>query len=186
MDSEQNSGDGARVVDEGVHEHEQVESEARAMERGEKRVPVSEAIRYRKRAQEAEQRGTELESALEELREALEASRSSLLAAERGRGIDEVLVELRAVDMETARAMLEREVGGGDDPEGIRKAALALKRGKPFLFRGDGTVVRGSSMGGRPKKGRGGVESHARVAAETGDRGALMRYLRARREKGSA
>jgi len=185
-DEKQDGGDGARVADAGVHENEQVESDARALERGEKRVPVSEAIRYRKRAQDAEKRGEELETALTELREALDVSRASLIDAERGRGVDEVLVELRVVDLETARVMLEREVAGVDDFDGIRKAALGLKSKKPFLFRGEGLAARGSAMGSRPRKGVGGVEPHARAAAETGDRGALMRYLRARREKGSA
>jgi len=161
-----------------------IEQESRAMERGEKRVPVSEAIRYRKRAQEAETKSQELETALEELRGALDESRASLIAAERRRNVDEVLVELRAVDLETARVLLDRSVDEEEETD-IRRAALELKRRKPFLFRSvSGT--HGSAMGGRPRQARDGLEKHAAVAAESGDRGALMRYLRVRRKDGSA
>lgn len=129
-------------------------------------------------------RVSELEGALEELRTALEESRASLLAAERGRKVDEALIELRAVDLETARAMLEKEMLPEQDD--VRAAAVSLRRRKPFLFRGVSAASGGAAMGGRPRAGSNGVETHARAAAETGDRGALLTYLRARRENGSA
>jgi len=162
------------------------EGGGRLVERDEKRVPVTEAIRYRKRAQEAEREREELASSLEELRSALDESRTMLIESERRRHVDSALTELRSVDLETARVMLEGSIGGEADEGTIRKAAAELRRKKPFLFRSCATPSGGSSMGGRPRRGADPLESHARAATETGDRKALMRYLRVRRDEGSS
>lgn len=162
-----------------------VEGGGRLVERDEKRVPVTEAIRYRKRAQEAEREREELASSLEELRSALDESRSMLIESERRRHVDAALTELRSVDLETARVMLEGSVEGEQDEESIRRAAAELKRKKPFLFRSSGAPT-GGSMGGRPRQGARALETRAREASETGDRKALMRYLRVRRDEGSS
>ena len=157
---------------------------ARAPE--EKRVPVGEAIRYRKRAQEAEAERESLEAALEELRGALASSREALEASERRRVVDGALAALRPADLETARLVLEREIGEGDaDEETVREMAAALKKRKPFLFR-PSSAPGGAAMGERPRATRDGLEAHARAASETGDRKALMRYLRVRRAEGAA
>lgn len=175
------NGDGAREAGEAGRDET-----ARPMERGEKRVPVSEAVKYRKRAQEAEASCEALERSLEALRTSLDESREMLHASERARHVDASLSELRAVDLETARAMLQREVEGEPDAEAIREAARELKKRKPFLFRTSGAPGGASSMGGRPRQQAGPLETSAREASQRGDRKALMRYLWERREADGA
>ena len=157
----------------------------RLLERDEKRVPVSEAVKYRKRAQEAERSNETLQASLDELRSALDESRSMLLASERRRTIDETLAGLHPADLETARVMLEGALQTDAEGEAIREAAKELKRRKPFLFRTPGAAQAGS-MGGRPRQKAGTLDTHAKSASETGDRKALMRYLRVRREEGAS
>lgn len=153
---------------------------------GEHRVPVGEAIRYRKRAQDAETRAGALQDRVRELEQTLAQTREALDAVERRGEIDRALVRAEAVDLETARLLTElavREMDGAD----VEAAVAELRRRKPFLFRNGvrgrtGSV--GAAMSGRtPQAGSDGqrlVEA-AEAAARAGDRGALLRYLRARR-----
>jgi molybdopterin converting factor small subunit len=121
------------------------------------------------------ERVAELEQTLREAREALDAS-------ERRREIDVALLREEAVDLETARMLTEAAVEQMDEPD-VALAVRELRQRKAFLFR------RGSANGGAAMSGHGPgdatgasvVAEAASAAAATGDRGALLRYLRARR-----
>ncbi|MEO1130117.1 MAG: hypothetical protein AAFX05_10495 [Planctomycetota bacterium] len=126
-------------------------------------------------AETQDERVMELEQTLREAREALDAS-------ERRREIDVALLREEAVDLETARMLTEAAVGQMDEPD-VALAVRELRRRKSFLFRrGPGSP--GAAMSGHGSgdvAGESVVEEAASAAAATGDRGALLRYLRARR-----
>lgn len=151
----------------------------------ERRVPVGEAIRYRKRAQEAEGRAGTLEARVRELEATLASARETMDSLERRHEIDLTLMRAEAVDLETSRLLTELTVAEMDEPD-VGAAVAELRRRKPFLFRknaGDRMGSVSAAMSGRARQA--GVvdrlEDAADVAARTGDRGALLRYLRARR-----
>jgi hypothetical protein len=146
---------------------------------GERLVPVSEAIRYRKRAQAAEQRLDELKGQLEGTRAELEGVRGTVQKLERRQKIDEMLTESEAVDVEVARLLTEAAVELMEQPD-IRLAVEDLRRQKPYLFR-----RRAGGATAMPAHGRGEDRGDASRAAEravvSGDRRDLLRYLRLRR-----
>lgn len=153
---------------------------------GERRVPVGEAIRYRKRAQDAEARAEVLADRVSGLESTLARTREALDSVERRHAIDLALLEADAVDLETSRLLTELAVSEMDEPD-IGAAVGELRARKPFLFRGSardrGRPV-GAAMSGRALQAGSddeGLVDAAEAAARRGDRGALLRYLRARR-----
>lgn len=178
-----------RVVDEDLAvEREDVEgaeepsSETGEREHcGERMVPLSESVRYRRRAQAAERRYKELEERLSGVRGELERTREALDSAERRRQIDLLLIEAEARDLEAARLLTEAAVAQMDEVD-VEAAVSELRRRKPYLFR---SVDRGGSPGGRSQRYRGGagdqLDEAAAEAAVSGNRRDLLRYLRLRR-----
>jgi hypothetical protein len=121
-------------------------------------------------------RAAELEAKLAETERTLAESREALDAAERKREIERELSRQGAIDLETAAMLTEAAVASMDRKDA--KAAIAdLKRSKPFLFR---PPVRTSAMSGAVEP-ESGIEQAAAAARESGDRRALLRYLRMRR-----
>jgi hypothetical protein len=113
---------------------------------------------------------TETESLLARAREALDAS-------ERKRQIERELFAENALDVETA-AMLTEAVVAGMDKADVRAAVADLRKRKPFLFRA--TTPRTSSvMGGHAQSDP--LADAAAAARDSGDRRALLKYLRLRR-----
>lgn len=145
-------------------------------------VPVTEAIRYRKRAQAAEQELGAAKGRLQDLQVELEQARQTIDALDRRQRIDAMLADAEAVDLEVARLLTEAAVEVMDEPD-VKLAIDELRRLKPYLFRrrADGGAA---SM---PARQRGGGGHHADEAADraasTGDRRDLLRYLRLRRTK---
>lgn len=145
-----------------------------------KLVPVTEAIRYRRRAQQAEQRLGDLERELGELRSAYDASQETITALERRERIDALLTESDTVDLEAARLLTEVAVAGMDEPD-VAGAVADLRRHKPYLF-DRGGVGLPSAMGPRePEREHDPAADAADEARQTGDRRDLLRYLRLRR-----
>lgn len=169
-----------------MHEHERGEvargDDARETSeevRAERQVPVSEAIRQRKRAQEAESRLAVMGERVSELERDLGAAREALDSAERGRQIDAALAEADAVDLETARLLTEMAVAQMDEPD-VRLAVEELQRKKGFLFRRQRSGM-SAATGSIASSGRHRAVEAAQAAAGSGDRAALLAYLRARR-----
>jgi hypothetical protein len=148
--------------------------------------PTAEIIRVlreqwrveRARAEAAEQAARALDAKVREVEASLAAAREALDSVERRHRIDLALLEEDAVDLETARLLTEAAVSRM--PERDIAAILAdLRRTKPFLFRGRPRAA-GAAMApaGAPSDP---LEDLASDAARSGDRGSLLRYLRARR-----
>lgn len=178
-----------------MHEHEQVEV-ARGVggevagEGGQdgghggvngvvRQVPVSEAIRQRKRAQDAEARLAEMGERVSELERDLLTAREALDSAERARQIDSALADADAVDLETARLLTEMAVMQMEEPD-VRLAVEELKKKKGFLFRRKRSLM-SATAGSIASPGRHRAVEAAHEAAGSGDRAALLAYLRARR-----
>lgn len=150
-----------------------------------KLVPVTESIRYRRRAQAAEQQLADLQTQFEDARQELDEARRQLDETERRRRIDQLLVESDAIDLDAARLLTEAAVQTMDDAD-IDEAVAELRRTKPYLFSGStGTSPSGGgAMSPRPRNGnRADVDSAAEAAASSGNRRDLLRYLRMRRTR---
>jgi len=141
-----------------------------------------EIERLRQRAERAEAQAGALDERVESLESQLSQSREALDAAERRRAIDEALAKADAVDLETARLLTEMAVQQMDDAD-VAAAVADLRRRKPFLFRSGGARGGGAtamSPAARPSGDN--ASEAAEEAMRTGDRTALLRYLRSRRE----
>jgi hypothetical protein len=118
----------------------------------------------------------ELEGKLAAAEKSLSEAREALDAAERKTSIDRELVRQGAIDVETAALLTETAVASMEKPD-VKAAIGDLRRGKPFLFR---TAPRASAMSGTPSEVSP-LDDAAAAARESGDRRALLRYLRMRR-----
>lgn len=149
----------------------------------EQSAPVSEELLLRARAEEAESRCRAQEERIAALEAELASTREALEASERRRQIDLALSDSDAVDVEVARLLTEAAVAQMDEPD-VALAVEELRARKPFLFRGGAGGVGARGPGLRPLTetgGGGGLEGLAEEARQTGDRRALLRYLRQRR-----
>lgn len=147
----------------------------------EKLVPVSEAIRYRKRAQTAEQKLSEVQARLAALQDQVEEANQTVSQLERRQQIDALLAESDAIDLEAARLLTERVVETMDEPD-VQMAVRDLRRHKPYLFRQRLSMGHGAMA---PRVGDGDdavADDAAERAMHSGDRRDLLAYLRLRRK----
>ena len=147
-----------------------------------KLVPVGEAIRYRKRAQTAEQQLEDLSEQINAMKAKLTEADQTIVGLERRQKVDALLTEADAIDLETARLLTEQAVALMDEPE-VELAISDLKRHKPYLFRhrqSPGFSAMGPSI---DHPGHDPAEQAAEQATQTGNRRDLLRYLRLRRQK---
>jgi len=154
-----------------------------ASEDADKLVPVSEAIRYRKRAQTAEQQLGELRDRFTQLQTQLDSSQDTITSLERRQKIDALLTDSDAIDLEAARLLTEISVSQMDEPD-VSTAVSDLRRQKPYLFR---HRPRPTDSAMAPRVAPGAVlpaaqDAAAERAAATGDRRDLLDYLRLRRK----
>lgn len=157
------------------------EPAAGAAGEAEKLVPVSEAIRYRKRAQAAEEQLRRLEAELEALRKQAQEAQETIARLERRQQIDALLTEADVIDLEAARLLTEAAIAGMSEPD-VKLAIEDLRRHKPWLFRRSGAGG-AMAMGPRQEARNLSVEEAAQAAAASGDRRDLLRYLRLRRSR---
>jgi len=136
----------------------------------------------------------ELESRVAELTGTLAQAREALDAAERRHEIDLALVEAGAIDLETARLVADAVVSRQEQRD-VKKAVRELRSTKGFLFAADTQVAptnhnRRARVPGRAPGIMGAkltpsepapLRAAADAAAASGDRGDLLRYLRAKR-----
>jgi len=153
-------------------------------QRNERLVDVSEAIRYRKRAQSAEQKQAILEQELAENRTEVERLNKNLSQMTFERQLIDKLVSAGVRDLEAAviigRARLE------DDKKATAADVVEqLKKEKGYLFSDTGfTAAAGTKTSGVKDKLSGTtstLERAAKKAAKSGLRTDLQEYLRARR-----
>ena len=163
-----------------LHQTAPTEPEADTQEFQDKLVPVSEAIRYRKRAQTAEQQLESLNEELGGLRARLVEADQTITALERRQQMDALLTESESVDLEAARLLTEHAVAMMQEPD-VKLAVEDLKRNKPYLFR---QRHRSGASTMAPSTGHDGHDTAdlaAEQAMQTGDRRDLLRYLRLKR-----
>ncbi|QDU35518.1 hypothetical protein KS4_36010 [Poriferisphaera corsica] len=148
----------------------------------EKKIAVTEAIRYRKRAQAAEKSLEDMAQKVEQLNGELEDTRKTVSHLERRQRIDALLMDERAVDIEAARLLTEVSVESMDDPD-IEMVVNDLKESKPYLFKSSqGSVARMMAPSDQIDTDRD-VSNAATEAIQTGRRSDLLRYLRIKRTK---
>lgn len=143
----------------------------------------SEEIEWKARALDAEKLVEELQGQVARLEGELAGEREAVDAAEQRRQIEQQLREARAIDLETARLLTESAVQAMDEPD-VARAVSELRRSKPFLFAPSvsaGTAVMAGHIAGG---GKNELACAAEDARSSGDRRALLRYLRLKRGVG--
>lgn len=143
-------------------------------------VPVTEAIRYRKRAQAAEQQLEGLQTQLTEAQQRAQQAEQTITSLERRQRIDQLLAEADAIDLDAARLLTEAAVQAMDEPD-VAEAVDDLRRHKPFLFHPDRGSVEGLVLAPQIEGADDPLAQAAEQAQHSGDRRDLLRYLRLRR-----
>jgi hypothetical protein len=162
---------------------EKIEGSEEPELRGEKLVDVSEAIRYRKRAQAAEQKKTILEQELTEKQAEVERLNQNLSQMTIERQLIDKLVSAGVRDLEAAviigRTKLEgsKETTAADVVEQLRKEKSYLFSDTPAAA----VSAKTSGVKDRLSGTTGTLERAAKKAANSGSRADLQEYLRARR-----
>lgn len=142
-----------------------------------------QAESHRAQAQASAARAAQLEARITELEADLASARDAVDHAERRHQIDLALIEERAIDLESTRLLTELAVQQMPAKD-VRAVVADLRRRKPFLFE---SAPRARALPGpmspapRTNPELAAIEHAAEEAATTGDRNALLRYLRARR-----
>lgn len=147
-----------------------------------KLVPVSEAIRYRKRAQTAEKENEILAEELADTKAERDQMAEQLSDVESERELIHKLASAGAVDMETA--VLVAKVRLESDSEiDLDGCIEQLKKQKRYLFESGSKAVgaRRSSPAKEHESHSRSLESAAKRAATSGSRTDLQEYLRLRR-----
>jgi hypothetical protein len=164
-----------------------------------KLVPVAESIRYRRRAQQAEERLGQLEQQLQEMQSRLDGRNDEVARAESQRDeanqqlqatrnrmtAERLLVQAGVSELETACLLLGRRVDLGDklQEQTLTQAVEQLLLDKPFLSLPPVPPLppaTASARDGRP--GAGQLAQAADRAARSGSRREVAEYLRLRRQ----
>lgn len=120
----------------------------------------------------------DLTTKLAESEQLLTQAREALDASERKRQIERELTAQGTLDLDTAALLTETAVAGMKQTD-INAAVTDLKRRKPFLFRPPPTRA-ASAMSSHAEPAEP-LSSAAIEARDSGDRRALLSYLRLRR-----
>jgi hypothetical protein len=148
-----------------------------------KLVPVSESIRYRKRAQSAEKK---IEALAEQLAEAkAEAGRTAeqLSSIQVEQKLMRELAAAGTVDLETAVLIAKARIEGETEAD-VDRVVRQLKKEKQYLFAGtSGAVMAKKTAGAKERMGSSQtvLEKVAKKAAKSGSRTDLQEYLKLRR-----
>ncbi|MBX3379611.1 MAG: hypothetical protein KF805_05925 [Phycisphaeraceae bacterium] len=151
------------------------------------RPPASEETDWRARALEAESKLAALEAESQSLRTQLDQTHAALAQEKQSREIDRALASAGAIDPEVASlllaSMLATQTGDPTTPPDITALVQTMRAQKPFLFE--------SALPPRPIPSAmspaitttptDSLHDLAVQARTTGDRRALLAYLRARR-----
>lgn len=132
-----------------------------------------------KRAQRAEAQASSLENQVVRLQSELDQSRAALTQADHLHAVDMALTQAGAIDLDAARLLAQQQLTDSPDAS-TDELITALTRTKPYLFRPVQRVAH-SAMSPCIDDARSALSDAADRAARTGDRAALLAYLRARR-----
>ena len=121
----------------------------------------------------------DLESALLKAVERIAELETQLAETKGSHELERQLVEAGVVDLETATVLAERRLSGPGATVGEVVADLASS--KSFLFRANRQGTSGSAVSGGPVSARDSLSELADEAMQSGDRRAVLRYLKRRR-----
>lgn len=145
---------------------------------------ISEELVWKARAEDAEERASQLEARVAELQAAIEQANAAAESAELRRQIERQLVESDALDLEACCMLTEVAIAQMAEPD-VAQAVRDLRQRKPFLFQPGAhnstnapTATMAPGYAGPAPEQLGDMADRART---TGDRAALLRYLRQRR-----
>ncbi len=154
-------------------------------------VPVSEAIKYRKRAQAAEQQIESLSEQVEEHQQAHKSAQTRLAQSELENELTRQLVDAGVVDTEVALLLLHEQLHRGEDDPNINKIIQTMQQQRPYLFNrlangsaGEMSYVPPGPTAGLPAPANGAAASLAKtaqLAQRSGSRKDMQEYLRMRR-----
>lgn len=150
----------------------------------ERLVPVGEAIRYRKRAQNAEGQVSQLSEELENANAHARKLSAELEAVRLENSLVSKLVSAGASDLETAVLLAKKRLESGDDTD-VSKVVEQLMDEKEHLFaarRTGAAVTLTSGAKQRNEAARKGLEKIAHRASSSGSRVDVQEYMRARRQ----
>jgi uncharacterized protein YhaN len=146
-------------------------------------VPVTESIRYRKRAQSAEKKLEVLTEQLAQAKAQSEKMSEQLSALQAEQKLTHKLAAAGAVDLETATLIAKARMQNQDDAD-VDGVVEQLKKEKHYLFGSSGgSVTPGKTAGVRDRVAGNQtlLERAAKKAATTGNRTDLHEYLKLRR-----
>ena len=171
---------------------------------GAKQVPVTEAIKYRRRAQQAESRAQQLEQQLEGAHADMDRHNEDLAQAEALRdeavtqltvtenrlGAERIFNAAGVIDYETASMLLSKRLDFAEelDAEKLSAGVEQLLLDKPFLSAAGAAALPPTSASARmPNASSAGqLAAAAQQAAQSGDRKDVAAYLRLRRQAATA
>ncbi len=149
-----------------------------------KYVPVSESIRYRKRAQGAEKMNEELSKKLAEAELQNEELVKQVSRMKMEEQLTSKLVAAGAVDVEAAMLIAKARIEGAEKAD-VDGCIEQLKKEKRYLFGGlDGVSSAGRKTAGVKERADGGktaLETAAKKAVQSGSRADVQEYLKLRR-----
>lgn len=148
----------------------------------EKTVPVAEAIRYRKRAQQAEKQLAELNEELSQQRQRAETLDNQLSAMQRQQTLHAALAEAGATDMEAAMLLAEARLGANENAD-ADAVVEQLRSEKAHLFAApqQSPALSKTAAVRHRNGGRTSLDTAAAKAAQSGSRADMQEYLRMRR-----
>lgn len=144
---------------------------------------------WQSRAAQAEEQLRDVSDKLAAAESELAKARATAEHADLRRRIERTLADAGALDVDVACVLVEASLAGGNGQKPTVQAAVQeLKRNKAFLFAGrNGNGSAGAGSGGAVMSGAVRTDRHASLnelaenARGSGDRGSLLRYLRAKR-----
>ena len=152
----------------------------------EQMVPVSEAIKYRKRAQTAEQQVQQLTEKLQNSQQIQQDTQAQLNEKELENKLTQELVQAGVVDVEAALLLAQKRAETCQDNYDVRGLIEALRNERPYLFShpvGEVSASLAAPTAGVRSSG-GGVNNllrSAQRAQQSGSRRDMHEYLRMRR-----
>lgn len=161
----------------------EINSSEEQEQRNEKLVDVSEAIRYRKRAQAAEQKKAIVEQELVDRNSEIEKLNKNLSQMNVEKQLIEKLVSAGVSDLEGALIIGKNRIEQ-DSKATASEVVEQLKKEKSYLFNEVQTITASGKTSGVKDKlsgTKGVLERAAKKAAQSGSRTDLQEYLRARR-----
>ncbi|MHC4411646.1 MAG: hypothetical protein ACYSYU_01635 [Planctomycetota bacterium] len=167
-----------------IDKEENVLSETNAGQEDVKFVPVTESIRYRKRAQAAEKEVEALTKALAEAEAHGSEMGEQLQNVKFEQKLVRKLASMGAVDLETA-VLLAKSRAESSEAVDLDSVVEQLKKEKRYLFNSNGfgvAIQKTTGPRGRLVNDQAALTKAAKKAATTGSRTDLQEYLRLRRK----